>query len=76
MPFTIPRGFESHLVVVEAEGYAPLRLSVDGRADRTVTVKMKKVAPPAVKEPPDANDIARRSEHRHGSPGFKGFTDL
>jgi eukaryotic-like serine/threonine-protein kinase len=77
VPFTIPRGFESHAVIVEAEGYAPLTLSVDGRTDRTLTVEMTKVAPPAVKEPPKPEPTShRRSEHRHGSPGFKGFTDL
>jgi serine/threonine-protein kinase len=77
VPFEISRGSESHDVVVEAEGYAPLSLSVDGRADRTLTVEMKKLAPPASKEPPKpAITSHRRSEHRHGSPGFKGFTDL
>jgi hypothetical protein len=83
VPFTIARGFESHAVIVEAEGYAPLSLSVDGRTDRTLTVEMKKVAPkvvvegPPKKEPPKPEPTShRRSEHRHGSPGFKGFTDL
>jgi serine/threonine-protein kinase len=80
LPLLVPRGQRSHAVIVDADGFEPLELSVDGARDRTISVELKKKvasvpAPPAAAEQ-SAVKSHHRSEHRHGSPTFKSFTDL
>jgi serine/threonine protein kinase len=79
LPLTMPRRQETHKVIVDAEGYEPFALSVDGTRDRTISVEMKKIGPaPTASPAAEKSDVKahHRSEHRHGSPAFKGFTDL
>jgi hypothetical protein len=81
LPVEVPRGPESHQVTVEAEGYQKLEVSIAGNSDRTLSVEMKKIARNQAQIPAasaDKTDVKshHRSEHRHGSPTFKGFTDL
>jgi eukaryotic-like serine/threonine-protein kinase len=80
LPLLVPRGGRSHAVIVDADGFEPLQLSVDGARDRTIAVEMKKKVGPVPTPPPAAEPSAvkshHRSEHRHGSPTFKSFTDL
>jgi serine/threonine protein kinase len=80
LPLLVPRGPRSHAVVVDADGFEPLQLSVDGERDRNISVEMKKKVASLPAPPPAAEQAAvkshHRSEHRHGSPTFKSFTDL
>ncbi len=80
LPLVVPRGQRSHAVIVDADGFEPLQLSVDGTKDRTISVEMKKKIAFVPAPPPAAEQSAvkshHRSEHRHGSPTFNGFTDL
>ena len=80
LPLLVPRGTRSHAVVVDADGFEPLQLSVDGARDRSISVEMKKKVASVPAPPPAAEQSAvkshHRSEHRHGSPTFKSFTDL
>jgi eukaryotic-like serine/threonine-protein kinase len=78
-PLTVRRGDSSHVIVVDAEGYEPFQLTVDGSKDRTVSVAMKPKAASVSASPaagPSEVKPHHRSERRHGSPAFSGFTDL
>jgi eukaryotic-like serine/threonine-protein kinase len=79
LPLVLPRRLDAYRVTVDAEGYQRLELSVDGAMDRTISLEMKKISPAHAQDPAAQTTAVKphhRSEHRHGSPGFKGFTDL
>jgi serine/threonine protein kinase len=75
LPLTVPRRPEDHHVRIEAEGYEPVDLTVNGRSDRAVAVEMKKAAAPTGAAP--AGKTSHKSgSHQHHSSGFHAFTDL
>ena len=78
LPIAVRRGLESHRIQVDADGFAPLLLSVDAATDRTLTVEMKKLpqAPSPSKAIRSDAKAHHKSEHRHGTSTFQGFTDL
>jgi eukaryotic-like serine/threonine-protein kinase len=79
LPLTVPRRPEDHRLRIEAEGYAPVDLTVNGRSDRTLAVEMKKAYTPGGAEPttaPVAKTSHKTGSHPHHSTGFHAFTDL
>jgi serine/threonine-protein kinase len=69
-PLVIPRRSETHRLTIEAEGFEPRELSIDGATDQTVAIELlKSASPPAPASTP-------KRKRRHDSPGFNGFTDL
>ncbi len=77
MPLKLPRGQESHEVVVKAEGYQDLRMKLTPKRDQTIVGNMQPVAAPATTE--------RKPKARTGGKGqrgpkqpdrFGGFSDI
>jgi hypothetical protein len=73
VPVTVPRGSKVHTLTVEADGYQAWERTLDATTDQTIALQLRKKATP---ERSSSSRPRHKSEHRNGSQGFVGFSDL
>jgi len=71
-PLVVPRGPERHQLAIEADGFEAWEQSVDGSADRIITVSLKPRAP-GTAQPAKSK---HRNERRRSPSHFNGFDNL